>query len=154
MCAVKISAHGALRCTALPVRTSLHRTLTLHGDEMTHGCHFGYRGDKPGAGEQAILTPSPTGAGPPAFGLLPGPTPRHSHSEGVQKELLNGWVLQQRLYTATGPSWPAQGHGPGAVALTRPGYSYTATSQLIWLAQGHGPSTRTLEFGSQAQTEV
>ena len=23
MCAVKISAHGALRCTALPVRTSL-----------------------------------------------------------------------------------------------------------------------------------
>ena len=51
VCAVKISAHGALRCTALPVRTSLHRTLTLHGrrrdlpdlvksgpkDEMTHG---------------------------------------------------------------------------------------------------------------------
>ena len=35
VCAVKIGAHGALRCTALPVRTSLHRTLTLQGSART-----------------------------------------------------------------------------------------------------------------------
>ena len=42
---------------------------------MTHGCHFWCRGDKPGGGggEHAILTPSPTGAGPPVFGHLPRP---------------------------------------------------------------------------------
>ena len=71
---------------------------------MTHGCHFWCRGDNPGAGEHAILTPSPTRAGPPAFGHLPPPSPRrHTHPAGVQKERLNEWVLHQRLCTATGP---------------------------------------------------
>ena len=70
MSAVKISVHGELRFTALPVHTTLHLTLTLqerrhdlsdlvkssHADEMTHmesrgemthGCHFRWRGDNP-----------------------------------------------------------------------------------------------------------
>ena len=65
---------------------------------MTHGCHFWCRGDNPGAGEHATLTPSPT----PSGICLPSPL-RHTHSAGVQKERLDEWVLQQRLYTATGP---------------------------------------------------
>ena len=61
-----------------------------HGDEMTHGCHFWCRGDRPRAGEHAILTPSPTGAGPPALSLRTGPKtppfrkePRRDISKGT-----------------------------------------------------------------------
>ena len=37
------SASGTIK-PLLGRSSSLHRTLTLHGDEMTHGCHFSVSG--------------------------------------------------------------------------------------------------------------
>ena len=62
---------------------------------MTNGCLFGDGEITRGAGEHAILTPSPTGAGPLAFGHLT--APRHTHPAGVQKERPN------HLGSATAP---------------------------------------------------
>ena len=102
-CAVKIRVACCAACRFASEAPHVHTTPSLrldtsgewddtwsHGDEMTHGCHFWCRGDRPRAGEHAILTPSPTGAGPPALSLRTGPKtppfrkePRRDISKGT-----------------------------------------------------------------------